>query len=496
MIEHDDFDGLLDRFFAEGPLEIADDVIEASLLTIDTTAQRRAGFDPRRNLPMTTLARFGLAAAAVLAVALLGTLVLPAVQGTAGRSPSATLGAAIPPSNLPPSAIPSSANGPTASSGPNLLAPLGYPGTGTIVFARMHTGLDDQATFAIDLHGSRETPLRVPAGWGGATSLPGTGCCAVLSPDGKQVAVGYDEANPGRGSGALAAAQILNIGGSAPGSPIRTIPTDCGGCGSINGINYVPSAWSADASLIAAEVWNDTDPTRDGINLAPIHGHDWAMQVTGAHPDVPVAFSPDGSRLLFVRRSSSGSTGTLMVASIKTTKGVITAGQPRAISAAAEGVYVDGYFGPAASWSPDGTRIAYAATDATGSANAMTVYVVDASGGTPKAIAGPAAFITFARWSPDGTWIAFDLPTGGAGTHDEYVIHPDGSSSTNLTARFNPGVCCGRWAPDSSALVVAGTAGADDLSDLVIVPVNGDPIFQVTQSPAFYTDFSWSPAKR
>ena len=58
MTAHKDLDTVLDAFFAEGPSEIADDVIEASLRLIDTTDQRRAGFGSRRTRSMSTLTRF------------------------------------------------------------------------------------------------------------------------------------------------------------------------------------------------------------------------------------------------------------------------------------------------------------------------------------------------------------------------------------------------------------------------------------------------------
>jgi len=76
------------------------------------------------------------------------------------------------------------------------------------------------------------------------------------------------------------------------------------------------------------------------------------------------------------------------------------------------------------------------------------------------------------------------------------VIHPDGSGQTNLTADLEPGICCARWSPDSTALLAAGTATTDDESYLFIVPISGGPIAQVTTIAALYEDFSWGPASR
>ena len=163
MTAHKDLDTVLDAFFAEGPSEIADDVIEASLRLIDTTDQRRAGFGSRRTRSMSTLTRFSIAAAAVLTVAVLGTIVLPGLSRTAGTSPAPTTSPraiAVAPSINVSSGVPSSA--PSASAADALLAPLGYAAGGTILFTRSVPELPDQLSVStIRPDGTGETPLRI-----------------------------------------------------------------------------------------------------------------------------------------------------------------------------------------------------------------------------------------------------------------------------------------------------------------------------------------------
>ena len=173
----------------------------------------------------------------------------------------------------------------------------------------------------------------------------------------------------------------------------------------------------------------------------------------------------------------------------------IKTGAIRQISSPGTLVFSDGYFGAAASWSSNGSRIAFAATDAAGDVTRMRAYVVGAAGGSPVAISQAFNFLTTAKWSPNGTWIAFDRPASGS-DHDLFLIHPDGSGEVNLTTNFEPGICCARWSPDSSALVAAGTVSGDDQSYLFIVPIDGGTIHQVTTVPAMYTDYSWGPAAR
>ena len=387
---------------------------------------------------------------------------------------------------------------PTPTTAPaRLLAPLGYQGAGTITFVRFDPSIGGNATWLIDPDGTHESALHIAKNESG-TLLPWTGCCAVFSPDGRTVAVGYDNLYVGTNAGTWTNSRILKLDGS----DVSFIPFFCGGCGSTMGVNYVPRAWSRDAKLIAVEVWNDAMPASDGINVAPTctvgctngdytcapDGCDWNTQVTGAHRDVPVGFSPDGTRLLFVRVAHDR-LGTLMELTI-------TGGAVREIAPKGSLVFADDYFGPAASYSADGSQIAFAATDTSGDVGQMRIFVRGSTDTSATPLTAPAAFVTTAKWSPDGTWISYDRPLAGTGIHDLVLVHPDGSGETNLTADFAPGICCARWSSDSSALLAAGTEDRDDQSELFIVPINGDPIAQVTTVPALYVDYSWGPASR
>ena len=428
-----------------------------------------------------------LRAAAVIAVLAVGGLT---VLGIARSLPTVGTTPTPLPSGLPVATAPAATEvpvSPSPSLADGLFAPLGYDGSGTIAFTRVDPGSPGPGSWLIDPSGARESRLE-PAMPETAPrmTLTGTGCCTVFSPDGRLVAGSFDTTH-----GSMpAAGLVLGLDGAY----VQWAPGDCGGCGSVTeGISIRPTAWSLDSRSFASRVSNGGDPSRNGIYLSHLAGRGqssiWDVQVTGAHDDVPIAFSPSGGQLLFVRTEGPGdNSGPLYLLGLST-------GNVRQVSLEGVRVYTDGYFGGGASWSPDGSRIAWAGTDENGDANRMSVRVSapDGTGVVTKSPTG--AFITSAHWSPDGEWIAYDAPAPN-GVHDLFVVDPDSETTRPLTEDFVPGVCCARWSPDSRALLVAGTEGDNDHSVLLAVPVDGSGIRQITSTPAFYTDFSWGLATR
>jgi Tol biopolymer transport system component len=490
MTDHTEleFDVVAAGFMADGPSQLADDVIDAVLLEIHGLGQRRRrgalrwkDRDPRSW------------AALAAAIAIVGV-------GIAG-----VVGVALPrfstPAGPPPTAVPGGVEQPT-STHENLRMIAPYPGDllpGTISFTFDDRDNSGRTTWLMDPSGARPARLHVLAGWPSGTPTSQFDCCGVFSPD-RRIAMGYAETNELRGPGSWQTGWIMNFDGTEDGP----FPPFCGGCGSLRGIHYVPRAWSSDGSQIAAETWSDADPGMSGIKLSPTRAGNW-NQATIGRRDVPIAYSPDGARLLFVRiddsRDPDDPAGPLMVLDVATA-------ETRVISQ--DGLTVDARrdVGPQASWSPDGSLIAFAAMDAEGLAG---VYVVDATSDgsvapagprNPVAIAGPRSGINGAAWSPDGNWIAYVGPSAGvtpgadgAGL-DVVVIHPDGTGERDLTPDLGHLVRSVAWSPDSSHLVASVHTSGPLGNQLVVVSLNGDPVRQITVTSGTYTDVSWAPATR
>jgi dipeptidyl aminopeptidase/acylaminoacyl peptidase len=139
-----------------------------------------------------------------------------------------------------------------------------------------------------------------------------------------------------------------------------------------------------------------------------------------------------------------------------------------------------------ATWSPDGTKVAFAANN---SGN-WDIYAIGLDNGavpvdlTP---ASPAADIE-PRWSPDGTKIAFQ--SDRTGNIDVYTMNPDGSAVADLTgdpARDT----LGDWSPDSQQLVFTSTRTGN--GDLYLTSRSGGAVTRLTTDDGADTRGAWSP---
>jgi len=155
----------------------------------------------------------------------------------------------------------------------------------------------------------------------------------------------------------------------------------------------------------------------------------------------------------------------------------------------------------APAWSPDGSRIAFVREVFTDpeSSPVETVYLMDADGGNVKHLTEGAN----PSWSPQGNRILFERDTG-ANRLDIFVINVDGTGETNVTNApswdSSPA-----WSPDESRIVFASNRhespdSCDDEGrpedcnlEIWTMKLDGSNPVRLTYEPGIDAFPDWSP---
>ena len=146
------------------------------------------------------------------------------------------------------------------------------------------------------------------------------------------------------------------------------------------------------------------------------------------------------------------------------------------------------------SFSPDGTKIAFAVTTFEGNATRTDIFVVNTDGSNASnpinlTNAAPQTSYTFPAWSPDGTRIAFNYNATFFTPTQIWLMNADGSNQHVLVALTGPnggGVNYPAWSPDSTTLVfyaedfVNPSAPNGGILELFTIHADGTGLKQIT----------------
>jgi TolB protein len=192
-------------------------------------------------------------------------------------------------------------------------------------------------------------------------------------------------------------------------------------------------------------------------------------------PEYNGAFSPDGSRLLFVVISQSGTQGNLDIASV----GADGADLKTLVGDHGKLAHQDW---PA--WSPDGQRFAFSSTHE----GNQEIYAAAGDGSELVRLTQSPGHDAHPCWSPDGRTIAF--ATDRWGGLELASVRPDGSGLARLTE--SPGLDdYPAYSPDGSRL--AFVSNRDGQFEIYLSKGDGTGPVNLSRHPLRDTMPTWTP---
>lgn len=185
-------------------------------------------------------------------------------------------------------------------------------------------------------------------------------------------------------------------------------------------------------------------------------------------------YSPDGSRILYAQFDSND------IATLLSVKP--DGSDPIQLSPPGLSIIDQGFFDRVgADWSPDGSRVAFAAQKLSRGRFISAVFVVNADGTglrqiTPSGVGGLSA-----QWSPNGALIAFT--SGCCGLPQAWVVHPDGSELSRVTTAVNRDFFVTPvWSPDSSELLL-NKVDRNNQASVWTVNLDGSGLLKLADTP-------------
>jgi TolB protein len=283
------------------------------------------------------------------------------------------------------------------------------PHNGRIVFVRFDPRSNEPVAFSMDPDGSNMTQMFFSGFFSGHSEWP------HWSPDGTQVAIFCcdDRRSP----------QIVDVDSGRLREFAWARPHLAQYCG---------FAWSPDGRFLACGAFGKIDPRLTGIWTIRSSDGGGLRQVTsnpGGEDNVG-DFSPDGKRLVFLRKDENGEATGIFVVNLDGS-GLHRITPP--------GMILDWFGG---SWLPTGNRILFVAR--TDPEHRRAIWEVNVDGGDlhqlpiSPACGGPVAdpkstACSYPGWSPDGTKIVFTRITANGTTSDIAIVNADGSGLVQIT---------------------------------------------------------------
>jgi Tol biopolymer transport system component len=210
----------------------------------------------------------------------------------------------------------------------------------------------------------------------------------------------------------------------------------------------------------------------DGTNLTPLAAwHD--------ENDDP-ACSPRGNRVAYTATEILDGTHSINVINVDGSDDIV--------------VTPPNYESHSASWSPDGSRIAFMARTASIGMSETKIYLIDDNGSNLTQLTDNSEWDSFPAWLPNGNDVAF-ISTfrspSDSYCSDLFIVNVDGSNLRQLTHLEAPSLISPAWSPDGSKM--AFSYRENDTYAIYVMNSDGSNISRLT-SPTSHAIFPrWSP---
>jgi subtilisin family serine protease len=222
------------------------------------------------------------------------------------------------------------------------------------------------------------------------------------------------------------------------------------------------------------------------IIVMNIDGSDGRTLINGDIRSAP-AWSPDGTRIVFIERIQNNNGAMSVISTIKT-----DGSEYRQLSN--EMLDQPGNSPADPDWSPDGTKIAFSAIT---SSDGFQIFVMNADGTDLTRITGSAYMHSQSpAWSPDGSKLAYSVLSGA----DIHIINSDGTGERNLT---NDGILYPPtappvidlnpiWSPDGTKILFTSQRGQNRFYQMYVINIDGTNLTRLSEND--YEDYadSWA----
>lgn len=242
--------------------------------------------------------------------------------------------------------------------------------------------------------------------------------------------------------------------------------------------------WSPDGTRIAFVRRSDVDSS-DILVITENGGRPLNLTRNNVDDDRP-AWSPDGTKIAFSRSSHSEAFPPFMNIFVMTPSGTGQTNLTRD--------FANYSYNTSPSWSPDGKRIAF---ETNRFRIGTEIAVMNADGSAVMNLSrSPRPFNDiWPAWSPDGTRIAFVRNVGiPLVASDVFVMNADGTNQRNLTKTPTREEGRPTWSPDGMRIAFPSGRLESGRSQLFVMNADGTGRRRISARPtSFDSDPAWAP---